>query len=413
MSKRLVTILWSIVGLLAALTLVVKSNNSKNSDAPTALSQGETLLKDLSLTEVSTIKLESADHSVTLQKDEKQWSVAERSDYQADFAKLTRLLRSLTEAAVAQNKKAGPAFNERFGMDPDAKNQENHGYQLSFLNAEGKELSSLSIGKATAGEGSATGSAGKYIRLGKEPEAIYAVNESFFDLTAKPADWLAGTFFSVTNIKDITLQPAKEDTIKGWSVSRKNAGSDFTIQNLAANLEPRPDQLNPLKNVLSGPSFEDVLTEEEAKERRDEGQARQITINTFDGFQYLLDYAPTKPKNAAETEEVEGGAPTAEDFILKVTVSANLPTERQKKEGETEEEAKKADADFASVQSQLKDKLAREQAFGERYYTIASYTLSALNVGAATLSKTPEPAASTPPPALPTAPPTPQFGPFR
>ena len=404
MSKRLVTILWFVAGLLAALTLVVKSGNGRNNDAPTAMSQGEVLLKDLPLTEIATIKVENADSMVTIQKGESQWSILERSGYEADFAKLTRLLRSLTEVTVAQNRKAGPAFNERFGMDPDAESQENHGYQLSFLNAEGKELKTLSIGKATASEGSAPGTAGKYIRLGNEPEAIYAVNESFFDLSAKPAEWLSGIFFSITNIKDITLQPAKEDTIKGWSVSRSNAGSDFSIQNLAAHLEPRPDKLNQLKNVLSGPSFEDVLTEEEANERRDEGQARQITINTFDGFQYLIDYAPTQPKSLSETD----APPTAQDYILKVTVSADLPTERKKKEGESKEEAQKAESDFASVQSDLKKKLAREQAFGEHYYSVASYTLSTINIGAAQLSKAPDPA---PAPAQ-SAPPTPQYGPL-
>lgn len=396
MSKRLVTILWCIAGLLAALTLIVKYGQDQGNAQPAKIAQGEVLLEDLPLEELSTLRIEDAENTLTIQKEEGQWSVGERADYKADFAKLTRLLRSLTEVPVAQSKRAGPAFNERFGMDPEAESQDNHGYEIAFLNAEGQEIQTLLVGKDTSNKG--PGSAGKYIRLGDEPEAIYAVNESFFDLTADPAAWLDREFFSISGIKSIALQTNGSDSIAGWTVSRSNANSDFTVQNLKDGRQPQADKLTPLKTVLSNPLFEDVFTSEEAQKKRDESRARQLTIETFDGFKYVLDYAPAK---TGETPS-EGEDGDTSGYLLAVEVTANLATEREKGEGESAEEAAKADAEFAAEQKRLQEKLAREQALGGRYYRIANFTLSPLDIGLDAIAKPAgsgaDEGANTPPP---------------
>ena len=248
------------------------------------------------------------------------------------------------------------------------------------------------------------------IRDRDEPEAIYTVNESFFDLTAGPSEWISFDFFSVNGIESITLQPAADDTINGWTASRPNAGSDFTIHNLKAGRQPQTDKLTAFKSVLTNPRFEDVLSPEAAKEKRDESKARQLTLKTFEGFTYLLDYAPAKPEGAAsEAEEPLAGA-----LILNVTVTTDFPSEREKKEGESEEEAKKADADFATTQKELKKKLTKEEALNAHYYLIADYNLAALNIGldaiAKPVVKTEAIAPSTPRPPLGPLAPQPPIG---
>ena len=385
MSKRLVTILWAIAGLLAALTLFVKWSQSNDGETNAAIAQGESLIEELPLKDVAIIKVEGADTTVTLKKDNEkgQWSVVERKDYKADFQKLTRLLRSLTEANVAQSKEAGPAFNERFGMDSEAENQDNHGYEVVISDAKGKKLTSFSVGKNAASEAAARrGDSGRYIRLANEPETVYSVNEPFSDLSSDPKDWLDGNFIAVSGIRSIKLTPGKDAYVNGWTISRSNAGSDFTIQNLAAGREPQADKLTLLKNVLSNPGFEDVLTAEEAIARRDETQANLITIKTFEGFEYQLDYAREKAG-----EKPNDDTATRPSYIVKVKVSADLPTSRVKKEGESEEQAKKADADFAERSKALAIRLKRESAFSERYYEVADYTLSPLDLGLDALAK--------------------------
>ena len=188
MSKRLVTILWIIAGLCAAMVALTKLVQSREGSSPTALSQGAHLLKDLPADKFATIKIEGAENTATISKKDGKWTIEERNGYKANFPKLTRLVRSLLEATVAQNMKGGLAYNERFGMDSEAASQENHGYHLTFLDAAGKEIQSLSVRKSTATD-SPRNSPGKYLRLGSEPESIYTTTESFYDISSDPVAW--------------------------------------------------------------------------------------------------------------------------------------------------------------------------------------------------------------------------------
>ncbi len=381
MSKRLVTILWGIVGLLAAFTLIVKSSQNDNNSAPTEREQGEVIFKNLPLAKIASMKIEGASETVTITKEEDQWSLQERNGYEIDFPKLTRFLRSLTEAAIAQSRKAGPAFDNRFGMDSKSDIQEEHGYKLTFQDAQGENIQTLTIGKSIAAQGARV--TGKYLRLGNEKDAVYAVNENFPDLTTKVTDWLSKEFIAIDGIQSIQLETPKGDIINGWSVARNTEDSEFAILELTANREPQSDKLSALKNILSAPQFEDVLTEEEAKEKRDEEKVRKITISTFDGLVYNLEYAPLKSKSS----ELEEGVSISSGFVMKVDVSANLPSERTAAEDETEEEAKAAEAEFLAKQEEVKKKLAREQPYSSYYYLVADYTLSALNIGKDALAK--------------------------
>ncbi|MBK1835463.1 DUF4340 domain-containing protein [Roseibacillus ishigakijimensis] len=380
MSKRFVIILWSLVAVLALLTFIVKATSGKGSESPTQLEAGAVLLQKLPLADVTTIAIEGAHETLTLRKDENQWSVAERDGYEADFAKLARLLRSLTEAKVTQSRAAGTAFNARFGMDGEAANQEDHGYQISFRSGDGKDLETIFVGKSAAGENA---SGGRYVRLASEPEAVYAINDTLSDLTVDATQWLASDFIQVEGIKSIAFTPGEDDTMEAWSVSRPDADSDFQIADLSPTREVQEDQLSRLKNALSAPQFEDVVSAEKATQIREPNKQRQLVINTFDGFQYTLDYSPLKAANA----DSEASTPQAGDFVVKLKVSAELPSEREKAEEESEEEAKAADEAFATRRQELEEKLAREQAFTKHHYTLADYTLSALNVGLGSLAK--------------------------
>lgn len=396
MSKRLVIILWSLVAVLAALTLAVNSRRNRAAESPTQLANGSEILAKLPVKEIASVRFEDAENTATLVKGEKQWSVAERADYQADFAKFSNVLRVLTEATVAQSLPAGPAFNKSFGMDSEAESQENHGYQITFLNAAGKEIESLTIGKTTTSDSlqedpRAQAAAGRYVRIGSEPGAVYAVNEPFYGISGDPAAWIDQSFITVEGIQSVDLATPNEEDVQGWTLTRESLTSDFTSSNLPAGRELDPTMTNPIKNVLSSPVVNDVLTEEEAKERRDESRARQLVIKTFDGFRYTIDYAPEKA-----AEEAEEGTPAGQDIIAKVTVAGELVATREKKEGESEEDAKKADAEFAARKKELTEKLAREQAFGSRYYALASYPFTPVNASLEELTKEipqPEPAA--------------------
>ncbi|MEM9081642.1 MAG: DUF4340 domain-containing protein, partial [Verrucomicrobiota bacterium] len=369
MSKQFVLILWIIAGALAALTIALKSAQSKTGVNPTNLAAGEKLLANLKPGDIASIKIEGADETTTLLKGEDDWTIAERENYSANFDRLFQLMQQMTSLTVAQNLKAGSAFNERFGMNTQAEAQENHGYQITFADTSGSELASLTLGKSTSSNSPSNpmtrGTNGKYLRLGSEPNAIYIVNQSFNNLDSSPSSWLNEDFIKISKIKSIDLATPNENDFEGWTLTRTDESADFIVPNIPAGRQIDPNKTNALKNLLSFARFTDVLTKEQAAEKSDTSKARQLVIETFDNFRYLIDYAPRK-RSAEDTNQ-------AEEFIVTIKVTANLPAEREQKEGETEEEAKAADKTFA----ELKEKLAREQNYANYTYTLSNWTLDA------------------------------------
>lgn len=387
MSKRLVIILWSLAGVLAAMTIIVKSSQN-DSGQSTELATGDLLLDDLKLEQVTRIKIEDGEHTSTVTKAEEGWTLEER-DFPANFDKLFQNLKTLKEVTVTQNMKAGPAYDERFGMDATAKGEEEHGIYLTFLDAKGNELEQVKVGKATEAENTGFGgrAQGKYVRLGSEPSAVYVVNDSFFNLSADPKDWLKPGFISVQGAKKIDLALPNEEGEEGWTLTRESVTDDFTMENVPQGLEALPESLTSMKSVLSSASFQDVLSEEEAKEKRDESKARQLVVETFDGFRYVIDFAPEKVTVPENLEEGTITPATSESYILTFKVSADLPDEREKGQEEDEAQAKAADEAFEAEQERLKTKLAEEQSLAGRWFSVAKWTLDSVNKPLSDLTK--------------------------
>jgi hypothetical protein len=379
MSKRFVIILWSLVAALAVITLIVKSQRTSAQESVTALDSGEVILEELPLKELAKFRIEDAEATTTITKGDNQWEVAERADYPVDFSRFSDLLRTLTQMTVAQNMQAGPAFNERFGMDPDSKSQENHGFEITFFNEENEPIESLLIGKPTDSESASFNpnsniASGRYLRLTSDPNAVYTVNSALSNLTGEPSSWLEPTFIQVRNIQSIAFQPSEKTGMTGWTMSRDDANGEFTMKNLPADKNLDSNKISPLKNALTSPQFEDVLTSEEAAAQRDESQARKAVVTSFDGLTYTLDYAP---KKAADTESEDSG--TGESFLVSVEIAGELKDTREPAEDETEEEAKAADARFAEKLAASKERLANEKTFEGRSFLVPDYVFSQID----------------------------------
>lgn len=370
MSKRFVIILWSIAGLLAALTILVQSNRANAQPSPTKLATGDLLLKDFPLAEIATMTLEDADDSVTIKKGETQWSIAERDDYPVDFNRFSELVRALTQVTIAQTMRASPAYNERYGMDPQAGKQENHGYGITLADAEGKTMASLQIGKLTNSQQTATGGeSGRYLRTSSDPDAVYAVNNPIYNLSGNPADWLDPTFLQVRNVASLTLTPASETGMTGWTLSRDSPDADFIMPTLPAGRELDKIKADPLKNTLSNPQFSDVLSEKDALTMREEGQERTLRIETFDGLIYTVTYAP-------ESQLADRSEDDEQNFVVSLAIEGELKGTRPEVLGESEEDAEKADEIFREQLRAVQGTLASNMTLANRYFLVPDYVFS-------------------------------------
>lgn len=414
MSKAQVLTLWFIAAVLGIAVIAVKATQNTGTESVTAYDRGEKLLPDLPAREVSTVTVEGPDESVTIRKEDNQWIVSERDNYPANTNMLGEFLNTLVELEAAQGLEAGTSYDSRFGMDNAASTAEDHGLHVTFNDANGKELAKIALGKNSRAGGAdpfsmmgGGGSSGRYVRVHTDPDSVYVVEETFPRISAAPKDWLKEDFLRVKNIKRITLKATDDASFEPWSIVRSDVNGDFMFETLTDAEEMNTSATNPLKNLFSYGSFEDVVSEEEAAKLRNSDQARQVIINTFDGFTYTIDMAP---KRAAEPKDEEATPPSTgdENYLLTIQVSADLPDKRSPAADEKPEDAQKKDEEFAKKQEDLKQQLAEQKKLEGRVFEVTKWSVNPVLKNRSDLvqAKTePEPAPAPTPPA--TTPPVP------
>ena len=379
MNKRQVIILWIIAVVLAAAVAIVKVASKDGAQSATARASGQTLFENFPATDVATLVITGAQGSVTLERKDGKWTIAERDAYPANASYVNEFLRTLAELKVTRGMEAGPSFAPRFGMDENASKPEDRGLTAVFKDAAGKDIATISLGKniesgadAAAFGGAAT--VGRYIRNHADESGFYAISEMFSSVSDEASRWLDTTFFSPEKIKCITLHQKGSDAV-AWKLTRDSEDAEFKLEGASGDEVLDSTAATPLKSLFSYARFNDVIPAADVEARAEAANKRSAVIETFEGFTYQLAITPAKPKEAAADAE----APAAgEEMLLTVNVSAELPKERKKEEGEKEEDAKTKDEAFAERLKTLTEKLDKEKAFAGRTFLISKSTVEAL-----------------------------------
>jgi hypothetical protein len=176
MSRQRLTALIVIALLAFGGALYLATRRNSNHDT-----QGTLLFPTLaaqvnSVSEVSVMK-GGATPVLNVRKKGDNWTVAERADYPADVAKLRRLLLSLTDAKIIEEKTSNPASYPVIGVEdplkPDAS-----GAEISLTAADGKHA--VIVGKSAP--------EGTFVRRAGE-EKSYSVSPSV-SVDAEPRFWI-------------------------------------------------------------------------------------------------------------------------------------------------------------------------------------------------------------------------------
>ena len=324
---------------------------------------------------------------MTLVKKDGKWTVAQRENYPANAVNVNEFIRALAELKITRSLEAGPSFAPRFGMDEASTKPEDRGLTATFKNSADKELAKVSLGKNIEGSQDASPMGampvGRYIRNHADESGFYAVNEMFFSVSANITRWLAEEFIAPDKIKSVSLSQKGSEAV-AWKLVRDAENAEFRLEGLKPGEALSSENVAPIKSLFSFARFEDVVTTAAAGERADAAGKRNAIIETFDGFTYTLTITPLKPGT--------GPASSAPDNqLVTIAVSANLPSERIKPEGEKPEEAKAKDEEFAARLKALNEKLAKEQSLAGRTFELSKNTLDALLKERETLVKKAEP----------------------
>ncbi len=395
MSKRQVVVLWILAILLAAAAFFVRSGNSKGFEAKTQRARGATLLADFPATEVAKIQVNSGDKSSTLVRKDGKWTVAERENYPANTTTINDFLRTLADVKVTDGIEAEPSFAPRFGMDPSATDEKEHGTDVVLSNDAGTELARLTLGKnleaagdPMAGMMGGGGASGRFVRNHADESGVYKVSEVFPTLTAEPQRWLDEAFLKIEKIKAITVSPAAKPTEVAWKVTRADEVAEFTLEGSKAGEALDSNATSPLKSLFSYARFDDVVSKDGIDKIAKPLETKTVKIETLEGFTYTLSVTPTKAEKPKEKDPE--AAPPEESFLITAEVTAEIPAERKKEDKESEDDAKAKDKAFADRKAELEKKLATEKAFAGRTFKVSRYVVEALLKDRATLIKQPE-----------------------
>ncbi|MFC7336652.1 DUF4340 domain-containing protein [Haloferula chungangensis] len=370
MNKRQVIVLWAIALLLVVALIAVKSTRQDGFQSATERSRGDTLLSEFEPAEVAKLEISNGDNSATAVKKDGNWVIANRDDYPADAAAINELLRKFDEVKVIEGIEADPSFAPRFGMDPKATEDNEKGTEVVLLNDAGTELARLTFGKNSEGESNPMnpmgggGANGRYVKNAADTSGIYKTSELFPTLSADASAWLDEDFVKVTRIKSVTVSEAGKPDSTAWKLSREDGSKDFVLEGKKDDEEINSSALSAYKNLFSYARFEDVVPAADAEKEWQADQKQTATIETFDGFTYTVDFAPVKDD--------------AESYLMTISVDAKIAAEREKPEGEKEEDAKQADETFAADKKALEEKLAAEKKLEGRTFKVAKYTVDSL-----------------------------------
>lgn len=325
---------------------------------------GGKVLPDFPLNEVTSIAIKDADNELTLAKHNEIWTVKDRWNYPADFSKIGDLLQSVWDLKIAQKIEAGPKQRGRFQLIPPGEGEKS-GTLLSFGGKDEQEVASLLLGKPNEPRSSGVSQfsvpAGRFVLAGDEN--VVVVSETFSSVEADPKSWLDKDFFKVEKLQSAKVDHPEE--ADSWHISRDKDGEDMELDGLAEDEELDSTKTYSLKNILSSPSFSDIVNPEAADEVTGMNQPISAALKTFDGFTYVV--------KIGKPDENEN-----DSYPITFQLSADIPSEREAPEGESAEDKERLDKEFKEKNEPLEKKLKTEEAYQKWTYLVSKWTIDAL-----------------------------------
>lgn len=265
--KLLILGIVAIVAVVGGIWLAQRQTSTPSSEAAVLY---PALKKELdAITAVRIVKAGGAP-AVELKRGQSGWTVSDRANYPADDAKLRKLITSLADAKLVEEKTSNPESYATLGVE-DISNAAAGGVQIEIDGP--KQPLKLIVGKQGSGGQS------QYVRRVGEPQS-WLVNKDI-DTSASADQWLEKT---IVNVSADRIQSAEVTVAKAKpysAVKKSRADADFTVEGLPKGKElSSPAAADSFATALASLMLSDVQS---ASAITGEPTAR-TTIKTFDGL---------------------------------------------------------------------------------------------------------------------------------
>ena len=336
------------------------------------------------INDVARIEIRTTTGTVHLVKKNEIWVVEDRSDYPANFDRVSRLVRQLWELRPVQQLKIGPSQFSRLELVEPGKG-DNAGSDIDLKGKDGKSLAKLVAGKQTF-----TMHEGAMARFGNMPSGRYVLSSqsgkvalvnASIDTDSQPRSWLKRDFVKIDNPASISV--AGQTPARHWTLTRADKQADWKLPEAAPNQELDKNTVTSLTSLLTSLNFVDVLPPDAKPAEHGLDKPDLLTVEDFDRFTYALKI----------------GRPTSEAYPVQVGVTADPVKERTPKPDEKAEDKAKLDQEFKDHLKQLEEKAAAEKQLEKRIYLVPKSTLDPfLKDRSELLAKKPSPSPTPSPP---------------
>lgn len=226
---------------------------------------GRTLFKDLKVADITAIKIQEPKATLTLQRKDERWVLAERADFPADLARVREFVLKTIGLKVGQSEPLGEKDRARLNLDAS-------GTRIEFHDPQGKALGALLVGrkyfKRDVENPDKAIPDGRFVALPNEAGTAYLVGDPLTQATTRTSEWIDRTSFQVEKVKTLEVSYP--------------GGGGYRIERQADNAEWKLAGANPAEKL--------------AGEKLDISRANAASYSLS-----LLELADVAPKDAVDT----------------------------------------------------------------------------------------------------------------
>ncbi|HWV89803.1 MAG TPA: DUF4340 domain-containing protein [Burkholderiales bacterium] len=283
MNARVAAILVVLLAVLGGAALLYqREQGARRPDNAATL--GRTLLKDLQAADIATIRIVEPKATLTIQRKDDRWVIAERADFPADTGKVREFVLKVIGLKIGQSEPLGEKDRGRLNLDAS-------GTRVEFKVADGKDLGVFTVGrKYFKREVDNPGKAipdGRFIGLPGEVGTAYLVGDPLTQAAANSAEWIDRTSFQVEKVKTLDVRfPAGG----AWRIERSGDNAEWKLAGAKPGEKLDVSRANAASYSLQLLEVADVAPKDVAQDSNMSGLDKPITVDatTLEGLSYAI-----------------------------------------------------------------------------------------------------------------------------
>lgn len=242
-----------------------------------AATLGRTLVKELKAADISAIRIVEPKSTLKIERKGERWVLAERGDFPADVAKVREFVLQALSFKIGQSEPIGDKDRARLNVDES-------GTRVEFLDAQGKPLSRLVVGKKyfkrEVDNPDKARADGRFVALPEEPKVVYLVSDPMEQATARSADWIDKRSFQVEKVRTLEVRPPDGGA---WRIERSGDNADWRLADAKAGEKLDTGRANAASYSLGLLELADVAPKGTTLE-----SPTVIQATTLDGLSYSI-----------------------------------------------------------------------------------------------------------------------------